>query len=121
MRGILYVLAFMTILACTNNSKGEIHLVSQDEVEVMLKGDNVQLVDVRTVEEYKNGSIHTAQNIDFYDEDFEFKISQLDKSKPVILYCQKGGRSAKCAEKMKDLGFTKIYDLDGGYSKWITE
>ena len=42
----------------------------------------------------------------------------LDKKKPVILYCKGGTRSAKCAKKLKDAGFEKIYDLDGGLSRW---
>ena len=45
-------------------------------------------------------------------------IQKLDKSKPVVLYCKGGGRSAKCAKKLKDAGFEKIYDLEGGLSKW---
>ena len=83
--------------------------------------DNVQLVDVRTPEEFQAGYIAEAQNIDFMSPTFEEDIKTLDKEKPVLLYCQKGGRSAKCAEKMKDLGFKKIYDLQGGFSKWKHE
>ena len=120
MKYYIYFVFCITLISCSNPSKGEIHLVSQDEVEVILKRDNVQLLDVRTKEEFIAGSIYDAQNIDFFDEDFDTKVLELDKSKPVILFCQKGGRSAKCAKKMKDLGFTKIYDLDGGYSKWIS-
>ena len=54
-------------------------------------------------------------------ENFEINIQKLDKTRPVIVYCQRGGRSAKCAKKMKALGFIKIYDLEGGYSKWEAE
>ena len=120
MKHFILVVFFMTLWSCNSSSKGEIHVVSQDEMEVILKRDHVQLIDVRTKEEFIAGSIYDAQNIDFFDEDFDTKVLELDKSKPVILFCQKGGRSAKCAKKMKDLGFTKIYDLDGGYSKWIS-
>ena len=79
---------------------------------------NVQLIDVRTPEEYNEGHIESALNINFYDDNFEELIEQVDKSKPVAVYCGKGGRSAKCASFMKNAGFTKIYDLNGGITEW---
>ena len=118
MKLFLYTLLLLVTLSCAETTKGEIELVTQEEMELLLKEDQVQLIDVRTLKEYNAGFIANAQNIDFFAEDFEVQVSKLDKTKPVIVYCQKGGRSAKCAEKMKNLGFTKIYDLDGGYSKW---
>jgi len=77
-----------------------------------------QLVDVRTPEEYANGNIEGAVNINIKANDFLHKINQLDKKQPVFVYCQAGGRSEKCAEKMKSLGFSEIYELKSGYSGW---
>ena len=62
--------------------------------------------------------IPNSQNIDFRSPTFDKDIENLDKSKPVLLYCKSGGRSAECAKKLKDAGFEKVYDLDGGISKW---
>ncbi len=95
-----------------------IKLVTAEEMEAILELEDVQLVDVRTPEEYNEAHIVNAQNIDFNSPTFDEDVSRLDKSKPVILYCKAGGRSAKCARKLKDAGFEKIYDLDGGISKW---
>ena len=58
------------------------------------------------------------QNIDFWDANFDANIKKLDKSKPIIVYCKSGGRSAKCASKLAAKGFEKIYDLKGGFSQW---
>ena len=80
--------------------------------------EDVQLVDVRTPEEYNEERIANSQNIDYNSPTFDEDIAKLDKAKPVILYCKGGGRSAKCAKKLKDAGFQKIYDLEGGISKW---
>ena len=77
-----------------------------------------QLIDVRTPEEFSQGNIPGAVNINIQSADFIQNISKMDKSKPVFAYCQAGGRSKKCAEKMKDMGFEEIYELAPGYSGW---
>lgn len=118
MKHILYLLIVLACFSCKTKQENVIQLVTQEEMELILKEDQVQLIDVRTVNEYNLGSIPNAQNIDFLSKNFETQIQNIDKNKPVIVFCQKGGRSAKCAKKMKALGFSKIYDLDGGYSKW---
>lgn len=114
-------LVLLLCFSCANNTSDKIQVVTSEEMEILLQQDDVQLVDVRTVEEYSSGFISDAQNINFLSETFEVDIQKLDKTKPVLLYCKKGGRSAKCAKKMEDFGFVKIYDLDGGYSKWLAE
>ncbi len=106
--------------SCGLDSKGdgEINLVTPDEMQTLLELEDVQLIDVRSSEEHNEGYIPESQNIDFNSPTFEEDISKLDKSKPVILYCRTGKRSAECSEKLKEAGFVKIYDLDGGFSKW---
>lgn len=108
----------LVFTSCYEETEGEIKVVSTEEMQALLELDNVQLVDVRTSKEYKEGYIAKAQNIDFNSPTFDKDIIKLDKEKPVVLYCKSGGRSAKCAKKMKQAGFVKIYDLDGGISKW---
>jgi len=98
-----------------------ITVVSPEEMQTLLKLDDVQFVDVRTPKEHSEGYINGSQNIDFKSPTFDTDILKLNKNKPVILYCKSGGRSAKCSRKMKDAGFTKIYDLQGGISKWKHE
>ncbi|MEL6720918.1 MAG: rhodanese-like domain-containing protein, partial [Bacteroidota bacterium] len=85
---------------------------------------DVQLVDVRTPEEFANGAIENAVNINFYDESFGEAIAKLDKSKPIMVYCQagtEGGRSGQTLDKLKELGFEEIYELAGGYGGWSKE
>ena len=45
-------------------------------------------------------------------------MSKLDKNKELYIYCKSGNRSGKAARKLKELGFTKVYDLRGGISNW---
>lgn len=79
---------------------------------------DLQLVDVRTPEEFNAQHIANAKNINWNASDFEANAKKLDKSKPVFVYCLVGGRSKKAAEKLHELGFAEIYDLDGGMMKW---
>lgn len=115
---VLFLLLMTIIVSCKTDANEEIKVVSQEEMQTYINMDDVQLIDVRTPKEYNAGHIATAQNINFLSPTFEQDILKLDKNKPVLVYCQMGGRSAKCAEKMKALGFTKILDYKGGYSKW---
>lgn len=79
---------------------------------------DVALIDVRTPEEYEAGHIEGAKNINFLAPDFAEKMGELDKTKPVMIYCQAGGRSAKALKKLKEMGFQHALELEGGYSSW---
>jgi len=73
------------------------------------------IIDVRMDNEVAQGKIENALTIDFLANDFEKKISQLDKSKKYIVYCKVGGRSEKAMMLMKEQGFKEVHNLDGGY------
>lgn len=79
---------------------------------------NAVLVDVRTPQEFQAGYIPNAVNIDFRNENFLEEVSKLDKTQPVFIYCQSGGRSARAFSLMKDNGFKEIYELNVGYGGW---
>ena len=115
---LLVAVALVTYSCKEENVSNEIQVVTAEEMQELSQLENVQLVDVRTPEEYKEGYIADFQNINYLSPTFEKEIEKLDKSKPVIVYCKSGDRSAKCAAKMKEKGFIKIYELDGGIAKW---
>ncbi|MEW7292573.1 rhodanese-like domain-containing protein [Aquimarina sp. 2304DJ70-9] len=114
----LFVFA-LAVLGCKNISEDTtVELITVEEMDSLLKMEDVLLIDVRTPKEYTEGHIESAVNIDFRDKNFEALIAKVDKSKPVAVYCGRGGRSGKCSAYMKKAGFTKIYDLDGGITEW---
>jgi len=78
----------------------------------------VQLIDVRTPEEYAQGHLKNAVNVDINSDDFESRIQKLDKTKPVLVYCLSGGRSGRAASKMEDMGFSTVYNMQGGIMQW---
>lgn len=99
-----------------------IELVTPIQFDSLIKHlPNAVLLDVRTPGEVKKGIITGATSLDLFRDDFEASLKQLDKSKPYLVYCGIGGRSAEAAELMQRLGFTKIYDLDGGITRWKKE
>ncbi len=95
----------------------KIRVISTQEFKSKLK-ENVQLIDVRTPSEFSEGYISNAENINLMNSDFEDEIENLDKEKPVYIYCRSGQRSNKAAKKMIELGFKEIYDLEGGITSW---
>jgi thioredoxin len=77
-----------------------------------------QLVDVRTPEEFNGGHIKGAVNIDWNGSDFAGMTASLDKSKPVMVYCLSGGRSAQAADWFQKNGFKTVYQMQGGIRGW---
>ena len=92
-------------------------LVASD-FKVNVDNNNLQLIDVRTPKEYEEGHIKNAENIDFYNAAFYTQMNKLNKDEPLYIYCRSGGRSGKAAAKLKELGFTEVYDLQGGILDW---
>ena len=76
------------------------------------------VLDIRTPEEFASGRIAGSSNLDFYEPDFAQSLDVLDKDLPYFVYCRSGNRSSDAIETMRDLGFTEVYELDGGIVKW---
>ena len=116
----LFIGSFL-LFQCKRSKERSPLLISANQMKELLKQDSVQLVDVRTAEEFCEGHIKNAINIDFFSPDFDFKMAALDNSKPLILYCRSGRRSAKSVLKLSDKDYVFIYDLEGGIVQWIFE
>ena len=85
--------------------------------ELVAKGDG-QILDVRTPEEWAEGTVKEAIKMNFYDANFQEQLKKLDKTKPVYVYCKSGGRSGKAADQLQKMGFTSVYNLLGGMGAW---
>ena len=88
------------------------------EKQIGAVGD-VQLIDVRTSDEVAEGSIPGAVNFDFYASDFKEMLKVLNKEEPVYVFCRSGRRSNDTAGILKEMGFARIYDLEGGIMAWM--
>jgi rhodanese-related sulfurtransferase len=79
----------------------------------------IQIIDVRTPEEYTGelGHIENARLVTLGPE-LETFLSLNDKNKPLIFVCRSGTRSGKATIAAMEVGFSEVYNLDGGMMKW---
>lgn len=104
-----------------DNIKGEIKNVSMDEiVNIMSENQNYIILDVRTVEEYNDGHIPNAICIpnETISEDVINKLP--NKEQLILIYCRSGNRSKQAANKLQELGYTKLVEF-GGIIDWKGE
>lgn len=76
------------------------------------------LIDLRTPEEVKKGTLPNATVIDFFGKDFEKRFASLDKNKTYFIYCASGGRSGETKELMIQNGFKAVYNMPEGFNGW---
>lgn len=91
---------------------------AQQAQTLMYNAADIVVLDVRTPEEFAQGSLQKAVNIDFNAPDFKSRVNELDKSKTYLVFCRSGARSGKAFEMMKEAGFNHLYHLKGGLLDW---
>ena len=79
---------------------------------------DAQLVDVRTLAEYREGHLCCAKLMDLRRTTFESQIQQLDRERPVFVYCRSGRRSLDAAKVLEKNNFKVVYNLAGGIIEW---
>jgi thioredoxin len=116
---IIITVLSLSLFSCQGQKSNKVELLDAKTFSEKLNtNDQIQILDVRTPGEYEDQHIDKATNIDWNGADFEKKVILLDKKKPIYVYCKSGGRSAKATRKLAEMGYTKIYELDGGMMKW---
>ena len=140
-RTIVAALAVMTLAACSSETGGEgraaattasptplvssvgpaaspVQLVDVAKGVALAADPSVVVIDVRTPAEFAEGHIARAQVVDVSAADFPDQISKLDPSATYLVYCHSGNRSGQATAFMATLGFSSVYDLDGGIIAW---
>jgi phage shock protein E len=100
------------------SASAAVTLVSPQEASDLIQAGGVQVLDVRTPDEYAEGHIEGATLIDFYEPDFADRIAALDRDQEYVVYCHSGNRSGQATAIMADQGFTAVDDVDGGIAAW---
>lgn len=111
-------LILLILSACTNGQNANYGLTVNEFNDKLKQTPNAQLIDVRTSGEFAGGHLENAINYDWNGDNFESQIKELDKQKPVFVYCLSGGRSASAASSMRSAGFKTVYEMNGGMIKW---
>jgi rhodanese-related sulfurtransferase len=116
----LLILCPFLFFSCNGQESDKIKKITAEELGTALK-DTIQLIDVRTPAEFNQGHVKGALNMDVTDANFEKDLQQLDKQKPVYIYCRSGHRSNTAAKRMEKACFNTIYDLKDGINSWDNE
>jgi len=104
----------------TQSDEQIIRTVDGKEAQEIVKNNSeLIIIDLRTPEEYAEGYIENAVNINFYDEYFKESIKSLDKTRPYLIYCHSGKRSSQALNIFVEQGIKEVYELKGGYLEWI--
>jgi len=109
----------MFIQCGTADTEAVKHISVEEAIYMIENNSDLVIVDVRTPEEWQAGIIEKAIKINIKDADFKDKVNKLNKDKPTLVYCKRGGRSAKAAEAMEELGFKKVFNMKGGYDEYF--
>jgi rhodanese-related sulfurtransferase len=120
MKWVLVSFMLFSIVSCSYAQKGDV-LSPKEFSKAITATSNTQLVDVRTPEEFEEGYIGNALNIDWNGDNFDEEINKLDKNRPVYVYCRSGKRSSDAATHMRKAGFKNVYELKGGMTAWERE
>ncbi len=90
--------------------------------EKRISTPQIQVLDVRTAGEFQTGHLKNALQADWLNKDqFADRTQYLDKSKPLVVYCASGVRSAAAAKYLQEKGFTNVQNLKGGLTAWKLE
>jgi len=94
--------------------------VNSKVVSVMLQKDaKLVVLDVRTADEFKEGHIKGAINIDIRREDAFARIDKLNRNVSYIVYCRTNHRSGMAVDHMMKSGFKKMYQMMDGFPGWV--
>lgn len=113
MKYIIILAAIILHITCFAQTK-----ITSEKALKKVNKKNVQLLDVRTSEEFNKKHLKNAVNINWNDkENFDVRTNKLNKKRPVYVYCLSGGRSNKAAQYLAEQGFD-VFDIEGGIMQW---
>ena len=115
----LIIISLIVVMgtACSQQGKNQVTDISADSLKASMNQTDIVILDVRTPEEFADGHVEGAVNIDFKNADFSANIDKLDKTKKYEVYCRSGHRSAESAKVMNGKGFN-VSNVTGGILGW---
>ena len=104
----------------TEVSDDELKKLDKDQFTKEMKRSGSVTIDVRMPQEFEQGHIEGAININFFDPQFKYKLLDQDREKSYLLYDKKESKAFRAMKYMEDNGFTKVRMLKGGWEEWST-
>lgn len=96
---------------CGNSSY---KIIDSNEAMDLINNNDVKIIDVRESDEFNTGHIKNAYNIPLS----KIESVEYEKDTIIILYCATGVRSAEASKLLNKMGYTNLYNLDGGLLNW---
>ena len=87
-------------------------------IRLMNNNDDVLIIDLRTAADYKTGHIKGAKSSPLTDFAKDVVNYSSYKDKPVLIYCNSGNTATRAIKLLKNTGFNKINNLEGGIAAW---
>ncbi|MDQ1294433.1 MAG: hypothetical protein QG608_2316 [Actinomycetota bacterium] len=119
--GAVLVAMLLAVVGYFQYSSGTQEHLSVDSFASLARKEGTVLLDVRTGEEFAQGHLPGARNLDATSPTFHEQLQGLDRNTAYAIYCCTGKRSSSTLEFMRRAGFTDVSDLDGGYTLWVRE
>lgn len=125
--GVAMIAGTLFLGSCASNSLSsegkeakieEITSTLDNVNEINFKSNKNVLLDVRTPEEFAEGHVPGAVNIDVKNPNFEEEIQKLDTKKNYFIYCKSGVRAKLATEKMQEKGFKNAKNFKDGMSTY---
>ena len=120
---ILFLTAFSIFSIACSNGQNQASSINSNlnpiEFQAKIKSTpNAVILDVRTPEEFAEGHLENAINMNWNDQNFKSEISKIKFSDTIFIYCLSGGRSSTAANFLRTSGYQLVYEMSGGIMKW---
>jgi len=115
---LLPILVLMLISLTNIDAQNKVEVISKQANSLLQKDTKIIVLDVRTPEEFNQGHIKGALNIDVYKSDAISKIDKLNKNTKYLVYCRTRNRSGYVVDHMIKGGFKNVYQMIDGFPGW---
>jgi len=106
-------------VACGGGTTAVIETVDPVTAGNLADEPGTVVLDVRTPQEFAEGHLIDAVNVDFSATDFADQIAALDRTAAYVVYCRSGNRSAQAMDLFRRLEFTDVHEIEGGIVAWV--
>ncbi len=117
LKAIIFLLLISNVLIMKAQTPFVVQTTPAEFDSLIKKNDGI-LLDVRTINEFNNGHIEGATQLNFYAPYFAERLLQLPKEKPIYIYCNVGFRSNRAAGFLAHNNYEKVYNLQHGIMLW---
>ena len=116
------LLILLLIQTCSLAGEDVLKTISPAEASDLIakhkNNANFIIIDVRTPREFKSGHIEKAILLDYYSKTYTDELKRLDKTKTYLIYCRTGNRTGKTMKMIKNMGFSRVYNMAKGIKGW---